>query len=403
MLMKEYLRMAIDSIRSNKMRALLTMLGIIIGIASVITIIAAGDGVRAYMNSQLEAVGTNTVIISVDTEEGSENDLITNEDIEALLENEMVRAATPQLTGYGTGSFRKSTIMASIYCGTEGMETANGVSMVSGSFFTESDNLSARNVCVIDDVVAQKFFGTTDVIGLEVTLEYKDNMKSYRIVGVCKSPYSGFVTDDMLDFLPGTFYVPLNSGLTLLNEKAQYSSLYLISNDKSQNSAMSDAAVRILEARHNNAGRSIYYSQDLSSQLDMINDVMGLVTNFIAAVAAISLMVGGIGVMNIMLVSVTERTSEIGLKKAIGAKKRSILTQFLTEAVVLTSLGGIIGVIAGNILAQVIHKVSGTPVAISIPAILISVLFSMVIGIVFGLLPSVQAANLDPIDALRHE
>ena len=115
MLMKEYLRMAIDSIRSNKMRALLTMLGIIIGIASVITIIAAGDGVRAYMNSQLEAVGTNTVIISVDTEEGSENDLITNEDIEALLENEMVRAATPQLTGYGTGSFRKSTIMASIY------------------------------------------------------------------------------------------------------------------------------------------------------------------------------------------------------------------------------------------------------------------------------------------------
>ena len=120
-------------------------------------------------------------------------------------------------------------------------------------------------------------------------------------------------------------------------------------------------------------------------------------------IASISLLVGGIGVMNIMLVSVTERTSEIGLKKAIGAKKRSILTQFLTEAVVLTSLGGIIGVIAGNILAQVIHKVSGTPVAISIPAILISVLFSMVIGIVFGLLPSVQAANLDPIDALRHE
>ena len=120
-------------------------------------------------------------------------------------------------------------------------------------------------------------------------------------------------------------------------------------------------------------------------------------------IASISLLVGGIGVMNIMLVSVTERTSEIGLKKAIGAKKRSILTQFLTEAVVLTSLGGIIGVIAGNILAQVIHKDSVTPVAISIPAILISVLFSMVIGIVFGLLPSVQAANLDPIDALRHE
>ena len=399
MLMKEYLRMAIDSIRSNKMRALLTMLGIIIGIASVITIIAAGDGVRAYMNSQLEAVGTNTVIISVDTEEGSENDLITNEDIEALLENEMVRAATPQLTGYGTGSFRKSTIMASIYCGTEGMETANGVSMVSGSFFTESDNLSARNVCVIDDVVAQKFFGTTDVIGLE----YKDNMKSYRIVGVCKSPYSGFVTDDMLDFLPGTFYVPLNSGLTLLNEKAQYSSLYLISNDKSQNSAMSDAAVRILEARHNNAGRSIYYSQDLSSQLDMINDVMGLVTNFIAAVAAISLMVGGIGVMNIMLVSVTERTREIGIRKSLGAKTNAILLQFLTESTIITLIGGLIGLVFGVIGAYIFCTIGGFPPVFTPISIIGTVLFSAGVGIIFGVYPAKKAAQMSPIEALRHD
>ena len=410
MLMKEYLRMAIDSIRSNKMRALLTMLGIIIGIASVITIIAAGDGVRAYMNSQLEAVGTNTVIISVDTEEGSENDLITNEDIEALLENEMVRAATPQLTGYGTGSFRKSTIMASIYCGTEGMETANGVSMVSGSFFTESDNLSARNVCVIDDVVAQKFFGTTDVIGLEVTLEYKDNMKSYRIVGVCKSTYSGFVTDDMLDFLPGTFYVPLNSGLTLLNEKAQYSSLYLISNDKSQNSAMSDAAVRILEARHNNAGRSIYYSQDLSSQLDMINDVMGLVTNFIAAVAAISLMVGGIGVMNIMLVSVTERTREIGIRKALGAKERTILAQFVVEAATTSALGGVLGIALGHVMSMVANRVlpmfmTDTTVTVSpsFNSIVVAFGISVGIGVLFGYLPARRAARLNPIEALRYD
>ena len=403
MLMKEYLRMAIDSIRSNKMRALLTMLGIIIGIASVITIIAAGDGVRAYMNSQLEAVGTNTVIISVDTEEGSENDLITNEDIEALLENEMVRAATPQLTGYGTGSFRKSTITASIYCGTEGMETANGVSMVSGSFFTESDNLSARNVCVIDDVVAQKFFGTTDVIGLEVTLEYKDNMKSYRIVGVCKSSYSGFVTDDMLDFLPGTFYVPLNSGLTLLNEKPQYKSLYLISNDKSLNSAMSDTAVRILEARHNNAGRSIYYSQDLSSQLDMINDVMGLVTSFIAAVAAISLMVGGIGVMNIMLVSVTERTREIGIRKSLGAKTDAILLQFLTESTIITLIGGLIGLVFGVIGAYIFCTIGGFPPVFTPISIIGTVLFSAGVGIIFGVYPAKKAAQMSPIEALRHD
>ena len=137
MLIKEYFRMAIDSIRTNKMRALLTMLGIIIGIASVITIIAAGDGVRAYMNSQLEAVGTNTVIVSVDTEEGTDSDLITNDDLEALQDNELVRAVTPQLVGFGSANFRKSTMGASIYAGTEGMETASGVSMVNGTFFTK--------------------------------------------------------------------------------------------------------------------------------------------------------------------------------------------------------------------------------------------------------------------------
>ena len=168
---------------------------------------------------------------------------------------------------------------------------------------------------------------------------------------------------------------------------------------------MTDAGKAVAEIMNTNVTNSEikYQAQDLLKQAQDLQDLSSSTNSQLIWIASISLLVGGIGVMNIMLVSVTERTSEIGLKKAIGAKKRSILTQFLTEAVVLTSLGGIIGVIAGNILAQVIHKVSGTPVAISIPAILISVLFSMVIGIVFGLLPSVQAANLDPIDALRHE
>ena len=134
-----------------------------------------------------------------------------------------------------------------------------------------------------------------------------------------------------------------------------------------------------------------------------VMQVLSMITIFIMLVAAISLLVGGIGVMNIMLVSVTERTSEIGLKKAIGARKRRILFQFLTEAAVLTSIGGLLGVLGGIIMAQVISRVSQTPVAISIPAIIFSVVFSMVIGIVFGLLPSVKAANLNPIDALRRE
>lgn len=404
MLIKEYFKMSLDSIRSNKMRALLTMLGIVIGIAAVITIVAAGDGVKAYMNKQMEAVGTNTVVISVDTDEASDNELITNEDLEALMDmGDYVRAVTPQLYGWSTVSFRKNTMNASVYAGTEGLATAGGLSMISGTFFSESDNLSGRNVCVIDDMVARKFFGTTDVAGLEITVEYKDNMKTMRIVGVCKSPYGDFATEEMMDYLPGTLYIPLNTGLSLLNEKAQYKSVYLISNDKAINDAMGDTAVRTLEARHNNSGRNVYYAQNMSAQLDMINDIMNLIQSFIAAVAAISLVVGGIGVMNIMLVSVTERTREIGIRKSLGAKTNAILFQFLTESAIITLIGGLIGLILGIIGAYIFCSFAGFPPVFTPISIFMTVLFSASVGIFFGLYPAKKAAQLSPIEALRHD
>ena len=174
--------------------------------------------------------------------------------------------------------------------------------------------------------------------------------------------------------------------------------------DKSLNSQdVADKVVKLMEKRHQCAGKDYFQVQSFQDIMSSMNQMLDMVTAFISFVAGISLLVGGIGVMNIMLVSVTERTSEIGLKKAIGARKRRILFQFLTEAAVLTSIGGLLGVLGGIIMAQVISRVSQTPVAISIPAIIFSVVFSMVIGIVFGLLPSVKAANLNPIDALRRE
>lgn len=405
MIFQEYFKMAIHSIRSNMMRSLLTMLGIIIGIASVITILAAGDGVRSYMNTQLEAVGTNTVIISMDTEEGTDSDHISSEDLTALadMNPEMVQAVTPVLSGFGTANFRRSTMSATIAAGTPGLETVQGVSMLTGSFYSESDNLSARNVCVIDDLMAQKFFGTTDVLGMEISLEYQDNLRTYRIVGVCQSPYGDFATADMMDYLPGTVYIPLNSALTLFNKEEQYESVYMISTDKSYNDAMGDLAIRTLEARHNNAGRDVYYAQNLSTQVDMINDIMGMITNFIVAVAAISLLVGGIGVMNIMLVSVTERTREIGIRKALGAKTNAILMQFLTESTIITLIGGIIGLIIGLIGGTLFAVIGGFPPVFTPTSILFTILFSAGVGIVFGVYPAKKAAQMSPIEALRHD
>ena len=166
---------------------------------------------------------------------------------------------------------------------------------------------------------------------------------------------------------------------------------------------VADKIVNLLERRHQCAGDDYFQVQSFQDIMKSMNQMLGMVTAFISFVAGISLLVGGIGVMNIMLVSVTERTKEIGLKKAIGARKKVILGQFLTEAAVLTSVGGIIGVVLGIGLSKVVSKVAGSPTAISVPAIIGSVVFSMLIGIIFGLLPSVKAANLNPIDALRSE
>ena len=400
MLIKEYLKMAIDSIRSNKMRAFLTMLGIIIGISSVISIVATGDGLQHYMRSQFEAVGTNTVIVSLNKDEATDSDYITDTDIEALSEmGDFVRAATPQISGVATARFRKTSNTALIYGGTEGLEILGGVSMVNGSFFTESDNLSARNVCVIDTVLAQKFFGSTDVVGMEISLEFKDNLKNFQIIGVCKSPYG----DMYMEGMPGTVYMPLSTGLSLMNEEARYNSVYLLSDSEKNNNLMGDTAVRVLEARHNNAGRNVYFKQNLSAQVDMINSMMGTVQSFIVVIAAISLLVGGIGVMNIMLVAVTERTREIGIRKSLGAKTNAILFQFLTESAIITLIGGTIGLVIGVIGAFVFTSFAGITPVFTPYTIGGSILFSAAVGIFFGIYPAKKAAQLSPIEALRHD
>ena len=199
----------------------------------------------------------------------------------------------------------------------------------------------------------------------------------------------------------------INVPYTTMNEFTGVSDYFFsvtMQTDKSLNSQdVADKVVKLMEKRHQCAGKDYFQVQSFQDIMSSMNQMLDMVTAFISFVAGISLLVGGIGVMNIMLVSVTERTSEIGLKKAIGARKKVILYQFLTEASMLTSIGGVIGVILGIVLSKVVSEISGAPTAISIPAIIGSVLFSTLIGVIFGLLPSVKAANLNPIDALRSE
>ncbi len=400
MFFKENLKMALESIKSNKMRSFLTMLGIIIGISSVIVIVSAGGGAQQYMMSQFESVGTTTVIVSVDSKKALDSEYITLDDISALSEMaDYIKGATPLVQFYGEAIYKDKSMDTLICGGTKDVQSLNAVEMVSGRFFTEADDLSQKNVVVIDELLAQKFFGTTDVVGMDLDLYLWDQRAKLQIVGVCASTYGEFY----MEGLPGTAYLPLHTLLSISNMDNTFGSVYLQTTGKEYTETAGNTAVRLLESRHGNRGRDVYTPQNMLAQMDMINDALNLVQTFVAAVAAISLVVGGIGVMNIMLVAVTERTREIGIRKSLGARTNAILFQFLTESAILTLIGGLIGLALGYLGSFVFCTFAGITPLFTPSTIIMTVLFSAGVGIFFGIYPARKAARLHPIDALRHD
>ena len=399
----EYIKMAVHNIMANKGRSFLTMLGIIIGIASVIAIVSVGEGTKNQMNSEIDDIGGGQIAISVSDEAQTDEEWITADDVEAIrtvdgIEGVNVSDSFSGETTTGKGNF-------SLMLTGEGPDAKllNNATMKQGVYFGEKEVQEAKNVCVLSDADAKRLFGTDDVVGMTVDVNCYGLTKSIRICGVTTQKENGTFVSYTYEGMPIIINVPY----TTMNEFTGVSDYFFsvtMQADKSLNSQdVADKVVKLLEKRHQCAGKDYFQVQSFQDIMSSMNQMLDMVTAFISFVAGISLLVGGIGVMNIMLVSVTERTSEIGLKKAIGARKKVILYQFLTEASMLTSIGGVIGVILGIVLSKVVSEISGAPTAISIPAIIGSVLFSTLIGVIFGLLPSVKAANLNPIDALRSE
>ena len=400
----EYIKMAVQNIRANKGRSFLTMLGIIIGIASVIAIVSIGEGTKNQMNSEIDGIGSGLIAIDVSNDAMTEDEWITPDDVQEIRKLDTVGGVSVSNnydgeTVTGKGNF-------SIMLTGEGPDAKmiNNSDMKYGSYFGETEIEEGKNVCVISDTDARQLFGTDDVVGMSLDITCYDSSKSFRIMGVTTQKENGTFVSYTYDGMPVTVNVPYSSMDDLVGGTDEFYSITVVQADKTLDSQIvADQVVHLLEKRHQCAGEDYFHVQSFQDVLQSMNEMLGMVTAFISFVAGISLLVGGIGVMNIMLVSVTERTSEIGLKKAIGARKKVILGQFLTEASVLTSIGGIIGVVLGIILSKMVSQVSGAPTAISVPAIIGSVVFSMLIGLIFGLLPSVKAANLNPIDALRSE
>ena len=417
--MRENIGLAFQGIWGHKMRSVLTMLGIIIGIASIITMVSTIQGTNEQIKENLIGAGNNVVTVEP-YQNGQQLDFSWNSVPQGIRQiTEDTRQELEKISGaekvslyysrnYSQTLFYQNTqFNGKLYGIDENYLSVYGYQVKSGRGFTQGDFDNCRKVALVDTTAATSLFGGLDPVGK--SLEIQNDV--YIVTGVvAQSKEFAPVINSMKDYQlyantsAGSVYVPSSVWPTVYQFEEPQSVAIKVENTDAMTMAGKEAADILTEKQIVNTESKLdYRSQDMLEQAQQLQKMSQSTNSQLIWIASISLLVGGIGVMNIMLVSVTERTSEIGLKKAIGAKKKRILLQFLTESAVLTSLGGIIGVISGIVLAQLISKMMQIPVSISIPAIGVAVVFSTLIGVIFGMLPAYQAANLNPIEALRRE
>ena len=398
----EYIKIALMNIRSNKGRSVLTMLGIIIGISSVIMIISIGDGVKGGINGELNAMaGGQIYIYSKDNDDGTAVEF-SEEDIDAIMEKvPNVKAVTPSWSFGGSATGRKGTFAASATFGMPGLEYSSNDSIIKGRYFSDTDYYSANKVCVITESSARTLFGNTNVVGMTFDFSLYGVTQEFTIIGIRKDNASKLMS------MVGDTTISLEAPISVVSEDygfyVTYNDLLIISDGGENASQVASDVVKLMENRHDVRGKNLIGVENFNDYMSQMNQILSYITVFVVFVAAISLLVGGIGVMNIMLVSVTERTREIGIRKSLGARTASILLQFLSESAIITLLGGLIGILIGVAGAFGICSLIGFTAKVSASTVLGASLFSSAVGIFFGIYPAKKAAKLSPIEALRHE
>lgn len=399
----EYVKMALKNIRNNKGRSFLTMLGIIIGISSVIMIISIGDGVAGFISDGLNDIAGGQLYIYSTANDKYDAVEFDDEDLKVIEEIPHVKGATTMMGMYSSVKGPKGEFDGYYTAGNTALRYTASEPIMKGNYFTEADVESAAKVCVIRESGAMSLFGTTDVIGKTFEVTQANRTMELRIVGIREDNASAMLSA-MSYYEQVEFEMPITTFYSSYGMGADtFTDFYVIGEAPEYSAEIADETIRLLETRHKVRGQGVILLQSFSDQMTQITDMIDMITVFIVFVAAISLLVGGIGVMNIMLVSVTERTREIGIRKALGARTKSILLQFLFESAIITLLGGLIGILLGFIGASGICALLGFAAKVSAATVIIASLFSSAVGIFFGIYPARRAAKLSPIEALRHE
>lgn len=399
----EYIKIALSNIKSNKGRSILTMLGIIIGISSVIMIISIGNGVKGGINNELNSIAGGQIYIYSygNNDEGIEVEF-TEDDIDAIMEKvPHVKAVTPSWSFNGSFTGRKGSFGGMATMGMPGLEYSSSDPIIKGRYFNDNDYYSANKVCVITESSARTLFGTTNVIGMTLEMNMYGMAQDFTIIGIRQdnaSMLSGMMMSDRI-----TMECPLSVVSSVYGFYVTMNDLLIISDGAEFATQVAEKTVQLMENRHGVRGKNAIQVENFNDYMSQINEIISYITIFVVFVAAISLLVGGIGVMNIMLVSVTERTREIGIRKALGARTSSVLVQFLAESAMISLLGGLIGIVLGVLGATGVCSLMGFTASVNISTVLGASVFSSAVGIFFGIYPARKAAKLSPIEALRRE
>ncbi len=396
---------ALDSLMNNKLRAILTMLGVIIGVGAVIALMAVGNGFKVYVTQQIQSIGSNLLTVSTDNATSNGYATLTMSDVQALSDKNVapdILDVSATVQGGRSVAYQGITVNAPVVGVTVNYFAMSNQSQLDlGSLFTQGDIDSRAQVVVLGAVAAQDLFGETYPLGQWIRI----TGGQYRVVGVLTSKGGGqFSPDDRV-------YIPLTTAQQYLNpvvtRKGQPAVTNIVAQAVSQDAtdAATNEVTQILRQQHDllYVTTNDFRIQSQNDLLSTISTITSTLTLFLGAIAGISLLVGGIGIMNIMLVSVTERTREIGIRKAIGALRRDVLTQFMIEALTLSLVGGILGTLLGWGISKLIGPAVNVTAVVDIGTVALANSVAAVIGLVFGIYPAWRAASLRPIDALRYE
>jgi putative ABC transport system permease protein len=399
----ESIAQALESLRANKLRSILTMLGVIMGVFSIITIMAIGNATEEYIDSQFERIGANLLQIGYKNITVDRGEWLQIEDIATI------KKAAPEIRNVSTiiqnmGSLRMDTKTrdALVYGTTAQYKDFTPMEMAAGRFLSDFDVSSRTKVVVVDEYFAKRYFNKVDVVGEIVKFKTPSGSNyNLKIIGVTKAEND--LMAGMLDNenMPTYIYMPITTVQQMYNNNKRLDSIMVsLDNDVDY----TDVGNRIVRALELSKGKEdIYMSYSTQDAQKIFSSIIGVISGVLLVIAVITLIVGGIGIINILLVSVTERIREIGIRKALGAQKRDIVLQFITESIIMTGISGLIGIVLGVIGGNIIAQAVNIPPVVDVPVIVMAFMGSVLLGLVFGVYPAKKAADLDPIESLRYE